>query len=632
MAQQLETMERPGEMEGDIETWLAKNRLTKYKDKFHEDEATLEDLLTWDEETIQNISTEYGMTSTIVKQRFKTAVRTLQRGAKSSKSSHQIYRIVTSIKESQSIQSIENMLSKIQIAISNNANATSISLENCTVQIDEIARIFKSLEHQLNERKKALQAQITCKHNDQLSGLKTQQNVLTNYENVLKKAKDEADALILDPQMDAETRENKIIQICDDATRSIQQEDLNSMSSKIHMVINEKAISEYIAQIGDVGFVPSPPILHIKDITLNSAKVQIECKDKESSVVQSTIECKLEINDDEKGEWAEYNHDGQSDFEITKLRDHCDYCVRVKCKTDKNHLFSGYSEVQQFKTLQLVEPSVKITDIRCRTVTVVLEMDDSVTGEISEFTIECKLGNNEDEKQDWEIYNYKDTKECQLNDLQPETDHCIRVRYKTKEVFHWSNYSQIVKFKTRKKLEDTFDPQNVGTDMRLTASNTIVTKENDSNYRSVLLSHVINGRNKYHWQFKILCSVGSHWNPLIVSSWNPLIGIRKTSFAFKHDTYFTNTTNNGYAYYNCNNKGMITNPSEPGHPGQAYGNLIKTGDVIDMFVDMNALTLSYHHNGSDCGKAFDIDRTEYKAAVTFYSHENSIQLVSFDRN
>ena len=47
MSQQMETTEGNGEM--DIGTWLINSRLSKYKDRFIEDEVSMDDILTWNE-------------------------------------------------------------------------------------------------------------------------------------------------------------------------------------------------------------------------------------------------------------------------------------------------------------------------------------------------------------------------------------------------------------------------------------------------------------------------------------------------------------------------------------------------------------------------------------------------------
>ena len=53
------------------------------------------------------------------------------------------------------------------------------------------------------------------------------------------------------------------------------------------------------------------------------------------------------------------------------------------------------------------------------------------------------------------------------------------------------------------------------------------------------------------------------------------------------------------------------------------------GDIIEMKVDFNRLELSYKVNQVDYGKAFDIEKGEYKAALTLYDQDGSYELVSY---
>ncbi len=122
------------------------------------------------------------------------------------------------------------------------------------------------------------------------------------------------------------------------------------------------------------------------------------------------------------------------------------------------------------------------------------------------------------------------------------------------------------------------------------------------------------------WKFKAV---------KITCSWT-LIGIWKTNSGTPPiNSYFTNVNNNGYAYViNSQHK---TNPSKQGYCGPKYGVICKDGDVIEMTLDFNTLCLSYRVNGSDYGKAFDVDNTTYKAAITLFSKGDSISLISYIR-
>eukprot|EP01084_Bolivina_argentea_P167841 291195_1 len=84
------------------------------------------------------------------------------------------------------------------------------------------------------------------------------------------------------------------------------------------------------------------------------------------------------------------------------------------------------------------------------------------------------------------------------------------------------------------------------------------------------------------------------------------------------DTFFTDGFAARYALCVGNGalsqifNGMIGNHNP-------YGYICKTGTTIDMMLDFDNLTLSFRINNKDCGKAFDILKDRYKAAVYMYN-------------
>ena len=62
-----------------------------------------------------------------------------------------------------------------------------------------------------------------------------------------------------------------------------------------------------------------------------------------------------------------------------------------------------------------------------------------------------------------------------------------------------------------------------------------------------------------------------------------------------------------------------------------YGEKCKKGDEIGMHLDLNKLTLSFSINGKDFGKAYDIDKCEYKAAINMTQKGCKLELVSYQQ-
>ena len=60
---------------------------------------------------------------------------------------------------------------------------------------------------------------------------------------------------------------------------------------------------------------------------------------------------------------------------------------------------------------------------------------------------------------------------------------------------------------------------------------------------------------------------------------------------------------------------------------EKYGKICVTGDIIDMYCDLNNLQLRFSVNGIDQGISHKIEKTKYKAAVNLFIKDDSIQLL-----
>ena len=78
--------------------------------------------------------------------------------------------------------------------------------------------------------------------------------------------------------------------------------------------------------------------------------------------------------------------------------------------------------------------------------------------------------------------------------------------------------------------------------------------------------------------------------------------------------------------------GSLTNPTDVNEYGADYGEPCYdnwNGGILEMKLDFNNLTLSYKMGGVDYGKAFDIEQTKYKAAVTLDTSKALLSLLSY---
>ena len=84
--------------------------------------------------------------------------------------------------------------------------------------------------------------------------------------------------------------------------------------------------------------------------------------------------------------------------------------------------------------------------------------------------------------------------------------------------------------------------------------------------------------------------------------------------------------------YGVQMDGMKTSPENCNKTDGRYFNhsvTAKKGDIFEMKVDCNNWILSYKLNDKDLGKAFDIQPTEYRAAITLYDYNSSFTLCSY---
>ena len=73
---------------------------------------------------------------------------------------------------------------------------------------------------------------------------------------------------------------------------------------------------------------------------------------------------------------------------------------------------------------------------------------------------------------------------------------------------------------------------------------------------------------------------------------------------------------------------------EDAYHGERYGRVLKTGDVITMRLDMDALRLSYSINGTQqrfenekLGDGLSIETGEYKVMIGMWTKSNILKLL-----
>eukprot|EP01083_Nonionella_stella_P287148 977356_1 len=359
MAAPADTIGDEGSGEADvkqnIEDWLTKHRLSKFKQKFIEDEITMDDLLLWDEQSLNEICTEYSIRQPF-STRLKSGVRALQFERSNNKAtqntSQRIYRVVTSTKECDSMKLLESKLSTVDGATQKNTNETSTALQDKQKIEDEIESTFGAIINAINERKKQLMGTLNDESNVILNGLKQQQNALSSYVTSIKQAQKQQNELLLDPNMDTTKRELKIIEITNNALQSIDDGVLSVDTPKIKYILDVDAVHKSIGNIGIVTSVaaPDPPVLNISNITDSAADIELKAPNKD--VLQYSLKYRAidDDNDDEKKQnWKDIlMSDDANVYSMTNLNVEAKYEVMGKYQSS-NRLWSRDSKIHRFE-------------------------------------------------------------------------------------------------------------------------------------------------------------------------------------------------------------------------------------------------------------------------------------------
>ena len=218
---------------------------------------------------------------------------------------------------------------------------------------DNIKSIFSEIRKRVNEREKALSAQLDDISTEQSKALQDQMEYLKQYKDSIKAAMSEQDVLSLDPNMDSAKRQSKILKITTDALMNIEDGQLENSPNEMKFIVDDKALYEYIANIGAVTTQPAPPIVKISDINSYAAEIAMECNADEQ------IECALRYKecDDEKkmSDWKEVSlgktNDNKTEYLLDDLQRDSKYAVCGRYKSMKENVWSLWSQDIIFLTL-----------------------------------------------------------------------------------------------------------------------------------------------------------------------------------------------------------------------------------------------------------------------------------------
>ena len=165
---------------------------------------------------------------------------------------------------------------------------------------------------------------------------------------------------------------------------------------------------------------------------------------------------------------------------------------------------------------------------------------------------------------------------------------------------------------------DEWDPEYIPNKMKL-EDNCITYIHGYHRYVSAFGKAIVS-KGKFHWKFMV--------EKVQDKGWYIVIGIWKTK-SEDHppkDTYFTHLGyKSGYAFVADDGK-LVTESG--GGSSKEYGVSCKAGDIIDMFLDLDALTLSFSINDIDYGVAFkNIENTSYRMALDMQQKGDCLRLL-----
>ena len=170
-------------------------------------------------------------------------------------------------------------------------------------------------------------------------------------------------------------------------------------------------------------------------------------------------------------------------------------------------------------------------------------------------------------------------------------------------------------------IADEWDPKYVGVHHKLTKDRLCIeniSKDDDesSSYGTLIAS----SPGIYKWKLRL-----NHVPNLNYSYWAVIIGIWKTKSSKEPvlDTSFASITTKktypwswGYAF-DAMNGTLVNSSGTNAKTGGEYGKKCKTGDIIEIILDFDKLTLKFNINDQDMGIAHsDIEDTEYRVALS----------------
>ena len=189
----------------------------------------------------------------------------------------------------------------------------------------------------------------------------------------------------------------------------------------------------------------------------------------------------------------------------------------------------------------------------------------------------------------------------------------------------YKNIPMIINYLCNKyyhQSKDRFHPILHGKNIKVTANTMKMLKHMSA---SAFLSNVVS-KHRHQWRFKIKAMS----NILYIGIWPNESDPDDKSLSSLH--YPSSAQQSNYSGVFGLNLEYGQLRGDPARHCDEYCPPCATGDIIDMYLNMNKYELSFAVNNKYYGKAFDVNKTLYRAACCGFTKFDQLQLVFYKLN
>eukprot|EP01083_Nonionella_stella_P073059 197297_1 len=174
---------------------------------------------------------------------------------------------------------------------------------------------------------------------------------------------------------------------------------------------------------------------------------------------------------------------------------------------------------------------------------------------------------------------------------------------------------------TNNAIGDAWDtPRYV--DGELTVNGHKIMKQKGGNRSSAFLKNTV-CKGKHCWKFKFNDASGTA--PFCVGLWNEMHRVRQVDLA----DYLGKYGDRAYVFDAFMASTNVFGEDDEWNEEEEYGVKVQNGDIVSMEVDFTALTLRFAVNQIDLGVAHYIQQGTYRAAVSIYHEQTTIELTGY---